>query len=238
MDYSVEIDPFFVWNEYRYLEDDFLKSVRYLPLVPEHYDVWSAHFADLLIRIGSVFDSFLKRAIFCESSDDIENIDNYRSKYSDNKINIIDYFDVFEPTYKLSSKVVYELHESESIEPFSNWNETYTRLDWWNAYTSLKHDRFVNREAATLEAILNALGGLFLLNVLNPETALFLVDYNVTKCVFDKSDVKKIIVGNKQTALPVYVKTKLFGYVYEPGGPQYPEEYIRTVLSPSYPGYG
>ena len=236
MNSSVEFDSLFIWNEYRYLEDDFLESVRYLPLVPEHYEVWSAHFADLLIRIGSVFDSFLKRAIFCESLNNIENIDDCRNKDLKN-IKITDYFNIFESTYNLSSKFLYELHESETITPFSNWNEiTYTPLEWWKAYTSLKHDRFLNRKVATLKVTLDALGGLFLLNILHPETAFFLVDYNIIQSMFAKETIKDIISGKQRASLePVYAKSNLFGYVYDPANHQFTDEHKRSILSPSYP---
>ena len=241
MDSSVDIDSIIIWNEYVYLEDDFIESIRYLPLVPAHYEVWSAHFADLIIRIGSVFDSFLKRAIFCESLDNVDHIEKCREKYkSKEMINIVDYYKIFEPFYILSSKDVHNLHTFETVTPFSKWVNDYEPLGWWKAYTDLKHDRFVNKEVATLEKTLNALGGLFLLNVLHSETAPTLVDYDIIKSNYAKQYLKNIVSGNEIPSgyETIYAKTKLFGYVFDLEKRKIAAEDKKYILSPSYPGYG
>ncbi|MCD4731407.1 MAG: hypothetical protein K8R74_12450 [Bacteroidales bacterium] len=239
MDSSVEIDPIIFWNEYVYLEDDFLKSIRYLPVIPEHSKVWSAHFADLIIRIGSVFDSFLKRAIFCESLNDEDGINKYRDKYHTPKksITMKDYKDIFSSLYELPSQKLYILHTPEIITPFSNWAIENESLGWWKAYTNLKHDRFVTREVATLEETLNALGGLFLFNILHPETASLLVDYNIIQSAYSKECLKTIIHGEQKAGLePIYSKTKLFGYVYKHSSHSYDDDgHNRFILSPTYP---
>ena len=241
MDSSVDIDSIIIWNEYVYLEDDFIESIRYLPLVPAHYEVWSEHFADLIIRIGSVFDSFLKRAIFCELLDNVDGIGQCREKYNSNRIiNIKDYQHIFEPFYDLSSKDVYNLHTFEPVTPFSEWVNDVGSLGWWKAYTKLKHDRFVNKEVATLEKTLNALGGLFLLNVLHLETAPNLVDYYIIKSNYSKQCLKNIVTGKEISngIEPIYAKTKLFGYVFNSEKRDISAEYKRHILSPSYLGYG
>lgn len=237
----MEIDPIFIWNEYVYLEDDFVESIRYLPLVPEHYEVWSAHFADLIIRIGSVFDSFLKRAIFCELLTDEDGIEQCREKYRSGKnITIKDYYDIFEQIYNLSSKNVYDIFAFETVTPFSSWANNYDSLGWWKAYTKLKHDRFANKEVATLEATLNALGGLFLLNVLYSETAPLLVDYGIIKGNYSREFLRKLL-SEKQPIKEletIYAKTKLFGYVFELEDRDIDDSHKRYILSSSYPGYG
>jgi len=241
MDSSVGIDSIIIWNEYVYLEDDFIESIRYLPLVPAHYEVWSTHFADLIIRIGSVFDSFLKRAIFCELLDDVDGIGQCREKYNSNKIiNIKDYQHIFESFYDLSSKDVYNLHTFEPVTPFSEWVNDVGSLGWWKAYTKLKHDRFVNKEVATLEKTLNALGGLFLLNIVHSETAPTLVDYGIIKSNYAKQCLKNICSGKEIPSEheTIYAKTNLFGYVFDLGKRKIAAEDKKYILSPSYLGYG
>ena len=237
MDSSV--DSIIIWNEYVYLEDDFIECIRYLPLVPTNYNVWSAHFADLIIRVGSVFDSFLKRAIFCESLDDVNHVKECREMYKLKKekkrtknIDIRDYYTIFEQLYDLSSKDVHNLHTFETVTPFSEWIDNYESLEWWDAYNALKHDRFANKEVATLEKTLNALGGLFLLNVLHLETALNLVDYDIIKSNYSKEILKKIVIGEKMCNKiePIYAKTKLFGYILYLDKRNISAEHAKSIL--------
>lgn len=235
---NMDNNPSIIWNEYVYLEEDFIKCIRYLPLISENYNVWSAHFADLIIRIGSVFDSFLKRAIFCESLNDVDGIDECRKKYKNNKIGIVDYHHIFEKYFKLSSQTLYEFSEFEIISPFSKWSGDYDCLEWWGAYTALKHDRFVNKEVATLEATINALGGLFLLNVLYSETGPILVDNGIIKSSYANEFLKDLVSGKQEIGgkVPIYAKTKLFGYVFELEMRPFSNEDKIYILSPSYHG--
>ncbi len=236
MNANETLDPVSIWDEYTYLEQEFMNSLRYLPAVPAHYNVWSVHFADLLIRIGSVFDSFLKRTLFCSFLDENTVAIASREKYEDNKITIKDYYDIFESYYKLSSKTVFNLIASEPIVPFSEWgNNEYKPLEWWKAYTKLKHDRFVNKEVATLESTQNALGSLFLMNILNPEVNSLLVDYGLIRSLYAKKTIKELIskpepiMGMEE----IYMKTKLFGYIFE-NQRKHDNEQIWEILSPSY----
>ena len=247
MDSSVDIDSIIIWNEYVYLEDDFIECIRYLPLVPACYKVWSAHFADLIIRIGSVFDSFFKRAIFCESLDDVDHVKECRERYKLKKegkrtknIDIRDYYEIFEQLYNLSSKDVHNLHTFETVTPFSEWIDNYESLEWWDAYNDLKHDRFANKKVATLGKTLNALGGLFLLNILHLDTAPNLVDYGIIKSNYSKQCLKNIVTGKEVSngIEPIYAKTKLFGHIFDSEKREISAEYKKHILSPSYLGYG
>ena len=237
MSTNENFDPVSIWDEYIYLEQEFMNSLRYLPAVPEHYKVWSVHFADLLIRIGSVFDSFLKRTLFCNFLDDNTAAIASREKYmAKNIITIKDYYDVFEAYYKLSSKTVFNLITSQQIVPFSEWeNNQYERLEWWKAYTDLKHDRFANKKVATLESTQNALASLFLVNILNPQINSLLVDYGLIRSLWSKESLKRLISKPEpiEGHEDIYAKTKLFGYVFETPC-KHDIEKIWEILSPSY----
>jgi hypothetical protein len=52
--------PELVWEVYQSLEDEFLNYLKYVPLTPSHYEVWSTPLANLLNNIGSSVDSFFK----------------------------------------------------------------------------------------------------------------------------------------------------------------------------------
>jgi hypothetical protein len=155
------LDPDLAWNEYKSLEEDFIKYLRFVPLADEHDNVWSLHLGDLLIRIGSILDSFFRRAIFSHELDTATNIKKHRAKNA-LKINMGTYREVFDSFYGLSSKKIYERRTFKSLTPFSNWSLNKSP-DWWEVYNNVKHDRFENKKEATLKSTLNALGGLFLL---------------------------------------------------------------------------
>jgi hypothetical protein len=153
-------NPELVWEVYLSLEEEFLNYIRYVPLVPNHYNVWSYPLANLLNNIGSCVDSFCKNAIFCESLDGCDDIQSIRQ--SSKKQNMKYYRQIFDKKYRLSDKKIFELENMSSLSPFRQWknSETPTPI-WWTDYTDIKHDRFRNKEKAILISTLEALGGLF-----------------------------------------------------------------------------
>lgn len=157
----------------------------------------------------------------------------YRA-YDDKNINMGTHRVVFDPFYQLSSKKIYELRTFEPITPFSNWSSN-KKLDWWEAYNHVKHDRFKNQKEATFQSTLNALGGLFILNVIHLETMPVLVDYDIIKSYLAKGTIKSVLEMKEPLKRldTVYAKTKLFGYVFDSG---YEPDY-EHILSRSYPGY-
>ena len=231
---SEALDPDIVWDEYKLLEEDFIKYLRYVPLTTDHKNVWSLYLGDLLIRIGSIFDSFLRRTIFSSVLDNAADIRRYRT-LDDYRINMVIYNELYEPFYKLSSKKIYELRTLEELYPFLSWKSNNTPY-WWKNYNHVKHDRFKNKKEATLETVLEALGGLFIFNVMHLETMPVLVDYDIIKSTLAQ-DYLKDILSNKeplQVIDTVYAKTKLFGYVFELEGAKTDN---KRILSRSYPGY-
>ena len=153
-------NPELVWEVYLSLEEEFLNYVKYVPLVSNHSNVWSYPLANLLNNIGSSVDSFCKNAIFCESLDSVDEIQSIRD--DGNKQNMKFYRQIFDGKYHLSNKKIFELQNMSLISPFDKWRDGNTPI-WWKDYTDIKHDRFRNKERATLNSTLEALGGLFLL---------------------------------------------------------------------------
>jgi len=232
------LDPDLAWEVYKSLEEDFINYLRFVPLADEHDNVWSLHLGDLLIRIGSILDSFFRRAIFSTVLNTATNISTYRT-LNDLRINMGTYREVFDPFYGLSSKKIYELRTFKSLTPFSNWSSNRSP-DWWEAYNHVKHDRFKNKKEATLKSTLNALGGLFLLNVQHLETIPVLIDYNIIKSNYAKDYFKTLLLdreplgGSMET---VYAKTLLFGYVFELKERSFDENKVIKILSRSYRGF-
>jgi hypothetical protein len=226
------------WEHYNNLENDFLGYLKYVPLKEEHYNVWSPLLVDLLNNIGSLFDSFLKNAVWSDSYKNIKDIDTLRIPERPN-MNL--YRTFFEKQHKFSQKTIYDLINLSQISPFSEWKDDQSP-GWWISYTSIKHDRLRNQEKATLKITLNALGALFLLHVIISDTRTILVRDGFIKMVHKTEPVALLQILSSEEPLKtdqiIYVKTRLFGYVYE----TYPKKVadaakISVLSSPWISGY-
>jgi hypothetical protein len=230
-------DPLLAWDEYRHLEDDFSEYLNYVPLTEEHYTVWSLNLGDLLLRTGSILDSFFRRAIYSPMLDDAIDIEKFRA-IDDKKIDIDTYRQLFDGYYNLSSKNIFDLRIYSTITPFSSWNNGNSP-QWWKDYNQVKHDRFKNKKLASLKTTLDALGGLFIVNILHKETMPILVDLEIIKSGLAKVFLKKFLALKEpiDDFNTIYAKSRLFGYVFESKNFIIDDARKKRILSPSYPGY-
>ncbi|MCK9579843.1 MAG: hypothetical protein M0Q92_05260 [Methanoregula sp.] len=222
------------WEQYTSLEDEFLCFLKFVPLDENHYDTWSLVLGNLLNNTGSSIDSFFKNALTFEKFDTIENIEKIRTdeKYQ----NMTSYRNIFDSSYGLSQKEIFENKLWSKIIPFSSWSDNKSP-DWWKNYTDFKHDRFSNRRKATVKITLNALGGLFLLNVIHLETRMILFRDGFIHAPepIDISAFREIISKTEpldDIDRPVYAKSRLFGYIFEPTSKIINDTEKITILSP------
>jgi len=231
-------DPAIVWEMYQSLENDFLNYLDYVPLTQTHYKVWSYPLVNLFNNIGSSIDSFFKNAIFCDSLNEYPEIDQLRNKPQHN---MGMYREIFETQYKISTTQIFELKNFSSIYPFKDWSDNRTP-DWWSKYTAIKHDRFRNKKRATLKATIDALAGLFTLFLTHKETLSILIDHNLMHSPLTRESYKRVLLQGipfENLGLQrVYIKTGLFGCVFENLKSPSEDIYKIQMLSPSYPGYG
>lgn len=231
-------NPELVWEVYLSLEEEFINYIKYVPLVPNHYSIWSHPLANLLNNVGSCVDSFLKNAIYCESLNDIDEIQSVRDNRQ--KQNMKYYRQIFDGKYHLSDKKIFELQTLSPLSPFVNWKQE-TMPIWWKDYTEIKHDRFRNKERATLNSTLESLGGLFLLFLNHKETLNILIDRDVViRSGHPKPYSRSILAQGEpiqELCNQFYAKTSLFGYVFEDKFRQLDDEERKRILSPAYPGY-
>ncbi len=102
------------------------------------------------------------------------------------KLTILDYCQIFEPIYHLSTAQVIAYDGPVQHGPFAPF-EVFGRMLtsdqkiewWWKAYQSYKHNRYSESAEATLNNTLQALAGLFLLNVLHKENQGWLIEKEV-----------------------------------------------------------
>ncbi|MDE5420473.1 hypothetical protein L3049_20980 [Labilibaculum sp. DW002] len=140
------------WQYFQSLEDDFIRTLRFVELDSSNLETHSIEFSKLLLLIGAEFESVSKELIKTVDPEmkvgDIAEIKggiltNFK-KICKNEVRI--------SNYKMT------------IFPFENWDNG-GQLDWWNSYNNLKHNRLKNFENANLGMTLNAIGGLLIVLV-------------------------------------------------------------------------
>ena len=239
-------NAYLLWVEdYLQREKEFIDFIKYVPPSKNQKSVWSLKLANQLILIGSSIDSFFKQALpyylnesinskYANKWSNVQSINDElelfnRLKFSNNKnnnkkikkLNMGDFRDLFEEYYnQLSKHAVYLLITREKIVPFKEWSSGGS-LSWWNAYTDLKHNRFKNREQATVENVLNSLAALFLLNVYYHPNRKFLAEKGVFESIngltfhsllpiLEKNRITRFTSAHRPIA-----KTKIFGYILD-----------------------
>lgn len=237
-------------EDYLQREKEFLDFIKYVPPTDKQKNVWSLNLANQLILIGSSIDSFFKQVLPFYLNKSIKQKHNgqwtniktisdelvlfNRLKISNAKINVKckkgdisctklnmgDFRDLFEVYYnRISKQTVYIPITKESVVPFEEWSNNRS-LKWWDDYTSLKHNRFKNRESATIETVLKALAGLFLLNVYYPPNRKFLAEKGVIDHKYYQglpnliNILEKEFIEETSGFMPI-AKTKLFAYMFD-----------------------
>lgn len=226
---STTSDPFLngnSWHMYTRLEKEFIETISYVALEINHRKVWSERFSDLLIRIGSSVDSFFRYMVNSKSFDDQETVKKLRGEIRrkpDWFPNMTDFRKTFEPIYKFSTvevEAVYGLTFYDKLQPFKDFNKKTP--PWWHAYNKVKHGMFEQlKNSATLENSIEALAGLFVLNVLQKESQKYLIRY--TNVIFaeymSKSDIERFLsesfVGVPKNIVSQFTaKTPLFTHIF------------------------
>ncbi|WP_162197661.1 hypothetical protein [Methanosarcina horonobensis] len=205
-----------------------------MPLIEDHYNVWSQMLGDILLKTGNLLDLFFGKLIFDPVFDDVESIRKEREKIKLNKLQcgIINYYYAFNEYYRLYDREIYILNPQKAenaikkIIPFSDWLpekliSKNNQLEWWDAYTKIKCNRFTNKREATLKVTLEALSALFVLLSLYPDTKKLLVYKSIIKSRYTGDHINVLIKGSikKNKGLKeheiILVETPLFGYVFE-----------------------
>jgi len=202
------IDPFErgkVWFIYSKLEKEFIETTPYVALETVHKNVWSEKYGELLIRICSSLGSFFDLMVNSTSLDEEitaktlrERIEKKRQKQPDWSPTIADFRKTFNPIFKLSSAEVeasYGLTNYGNLKPFKGFGKRSP--SWWDAHNKLKHKFFEKlEERAKLQNTINALAGLFLLNILHKENQQYLIRH--TDVIFSEG------VGAKEFATKLH----------------------------------
>lgn len=142
------------WKYYLMLEKRFIDSIEFAELHKDNFDTFSNGYALLIQVIGAELDTVFKE--FCGfNTADRKTITDYAQHILNNT-----------PDIK-SQKINVQEYDIE-IQPFMNWDisQPAKSLQWWEAFTDIKHDRYERLKQAKQENVLNILGALYLIEMM------------------------------------------------------------------------
>ncbi len=146
-----------VMNSYISTENTLAEVLRIVPYCKEHENFRSPALIPVILdscsQLGSLWQYQAKQSPCVEKN---------------KELTITDYFTYFGKN--VSPKwVIFWAERPQLLYPYGKWANAnkyalndYKKLDWWDAYTKLKHDRLLNRHKATLQYAVQSLAGLFL----------------------------------------------------------------------------
>lgn len=154
------------WKYYLILEQDFLATERFVSFDLgddylydtathknlENSQVYSVEFVKQYQTICSEVDVIMK-SICTELGQSADCIHDYAKHI------LTQWPDLIKQKVQL---------EDFQLQPFMNWIYNSTKkstLDWWVPYNNIKHERIVNFKQANLKNVLNALAGLYILEL-------------------------------------------------------------------------
>lgn len=227
------IDPFErgkVWFLYSKLEREFIETASYVALETVHNDVWSERYGELLVRTGNMVDSTFRYMVNSKSLDNEKTVKELRRRVVDERKknanwspNITDFRAAFEPIFQLSSVEVeadYGLTYYGKLMPFKDFDKK--SQIWWDSYNKVKHELFEQIEKrATLENTINALAGLFILNILHKESRKYLIGYTdvifgeyMSKRDLDQFLIKSFVGAPRNVVSKFIARTPLFVHTF------------------------
>ena len=175
------------WHSYKYLEGRLLETSRYITFAPENLSTWSENLADLLSLIGSAVDTFFRNMWLCpaiRNLAEVKAVEILDDKSNRKNWNINDFMNAYEPIYELSKNEVtvpFGLSSLGSRKPFEKFGSRNLPV-WWDGYNHVKHGYYDNIKEANLGNVVDALGGLLILNALHKDSQEYLLDVGVLNC--------------------------------------------------------
>lgn len=143
------------WKHYLVIEENFVKTHRYVELDENNFTTFSVEYTKLLQSIGSEFDVVSKEICKFYGHDN----KNIIYKYAPNIIR--NFTDLCDQRLKIKD------NSSIVVEPLKDWivQPQYKSPKWWTSYNKIKHDRVNNYAQASLENVLFGLASLFLVEM-------------------------------------------------------------------------
>ena len=166
------------WNSFQRQEQRLFDSMRFVSLDKANLGTWGEGYADLLRSVGDDFDSFFREMATCPSRKCPylpKMLSGITLPKAIKDLTIVDFAKLFDPVYELS-KMEVSVHagpnEVPSRSPFRDFGKVPA---WWTAYNHIKHQYYEKMREATLENVVDSLGGLAILNALHKCNQTYLV---------------------------------------------------------------
>lgn len=139
------------WRMFLVLEKELVEALDYVELNTNNYATTSIVFSKLLLSIGAEIDNVFRE---CSGGSGRTNIEYYYN-FIINK-----YPAIINQQVKVKDTAII-------LKPYDGWNgsQPAQSLIFWQMYNELKHDRVLNAQNASLESVLNALAGLFIIEM-------------------------------------------------------------------------
>ncbi len=174
---------YFAFMEYKRLKDNFRDFTSYVPLVPEHANVYSPKLSSLITDVcEQILDCLeiwirvpMERIYGGNATDEtplaFENArrefllsmtkrkKKHRSMSYTELHNFIKGQKIYEKLADLEENRIFTIPLQEFVQPFKP-NHGGIPL-WWEVYTSLKHDKYAARKGGTLTVSLHCLAALY-----------------------------------------------------------------------------
>ena len=168
------------WYRYKRLEEEFINATQFFPFEQRFEGIWSEFFSDFLTKICYSVEGVFRKMLDDTRFDSYSHVPSLKN--SSQKINIHYFRDFFDPIYNFSKvkvRTAYGLTSYGTCQPFEGFlKKKYNRIPkWWCAYNRVKHGWFIDIEEATLKNTIEALAGLFVLNILHKESQMYLLKY-------------------------------------------------------------
>ncbi|OGH05846.1 MAG: hypothetical protein A2W22_06770 [Candidatus Levybacteria bacterium RBG_16_35_11] len=167
----------FFWNNYKSIESDFLRFLEYAPYYKSNLKMYSPKLTGFLLQTGGYIDSAFKemanyfRFKTYKLKKVKKKIVTKRIKKEDTITNVVDAFCILEILYSLSTNngghLIAKLDFGDKeLYPFKDFSSSqFISPTWWSAYNEVKHEYSLHYRKASLNNVLEALAGAFLLNV-------------------------------------------------------------------------
>lgn len=181
---------------------------------------------------GGLVDSTFREMTHYAGFDDHKLVRKIRDKVKEDRVSILDYRDLFEGYYSLSSLKVDVLRDNYGkITPFSEFalpDRNKQSPFWWAVYTDLKHDIYSNLKYANIKCGLHILGAFFLQNVFHLEARDMIANLGVASSGYPLDEghavggwapgyLKELLAKDPKaipSPIPIWVRTDLFQFQF------------------------
>ena len=139
------------WRYFQLLEKDLAECFRYVHPCPEHFGVYSEHFARIILMSSSEIQNCIRGYAHSTGYSPVPGSIGQHQAFISSKHPNLNQSRVVLPEYSLE------------FEPWKDWSDS-NAPDWWTyGYNKIKHDRLQYPNAPTLKRATESVGALFAL---------------------------------------------------------------------------